>query len=531
MVFQLLIYLFAHSLYAPSAEPTERWLVELTTSETECLDQWWTSQGLDQRSCLKKKLPVGNWMVIELPRRYTDAMKKLPCIVTAHPDLPIQWRDTEPNDPAFINQADMQLIGMPEAWDIARGGVTAQGDTIVAAIIDNGFQITHADLMDNIWRNKGEIPGDEIDNDDNGYIDDYEGINISTGEDVHPPLSHHGTSVAGIIGARGNNNTGIAGVNWRVKMMIISGVDFESEMIEAYEYVISMRKKYRITNGAQGAFVVVTNLSGGINNALAEDHPLWCEMYDKMGEEGILSVTAAPNSGISVDQEGDMPTTCTSPYMLAVTNVDLTDAIVGNAGFGVTSIDIGAPGHGTITTGGNNGYREFPGTSSAAPHVTGAIALMYSTPCATFLQNVKSDPEGVALRIKNIILSTGKPNNSLEGITLTGKRLQVDAAMHQTVSNCDATPEGGVSILSVYPNPSLINSSEVYFEVKGDTSTASFELYALNGSLIQSFPISSDQFAQGHIDINTDPLPAGIYLLSLQNKKEKATVKLFVIGN
>src|SRR5690606_21919001 len=109
-----------------------------------------------------------------------------------------------------------------------------------------------------------------------------------------------------------------------------------------------MRKAYRHTTGARRAFAVAANLSGGINNAWADDQPLWCRMYDKLGEEGILGICAAPNNPISVDVEGDMPTTCTSPYMIAVTNVGLTDELVGNAGFGAVSIDIGAPGHGTI---------------------------------------------------------------------------------------------------------------------------------------------------------------------------------------
>src|SRR5688572_12616147 len=294
MVYLFFLFTVMMTLNMPDREPSGRWLVELKSNDSGCLDDWWKTQGFDSSREMKRKLPLGNWSVIVMPNRYLSAVKNLSCVVSIQEDRRIEWRDTEPNDPAYINQSDMELIGMPEAWDIARGGVTSKGDTIVVAIIDNGFEPNHIDLRDNIWKNREEIPNDDIDNDLNGYTDDYVGVNIATGDDQHPPGNHHGTSVAGIIGARGNNGTGISGVNWNVKMMLVSGANFESELIEAYEYVLDFRKKYNQTNGAEGAFVVVTNLSGGINNAWADDHPLWCNMYDQLGEEGVLSVTAAP---------------------------------------------------------------------------------------------------------------------------------------------------------------------------------------------------------------------------------------------
>ena len=527
MAYVLLFYTLLLQLITPSREPSGRWLVELSSSDTGCLDQWWMDHEMERWNFEKKKLPVGNWSVIEIPGRFLGSLKNLSCVVTVREDMHIEWRDTEPNDPAFINQADMELIGMPKAWDITRGGVTADGDTIVVAIIDTGFQPEHQDLKENIWKNKGETPNDDIDNDLNGYIDDYVGLNVSTGDDVHLPASHHGTSVAGIVGARGNNEIGIAGVNWNVKLLLVSGADFESELILAYDYVLELRKKYRLTNGTQGAFVVATNLSGGINNAFAEDHPIWCEMYNKLGEEGILSVTAAPNQGISVDEEGDMPTTCTSPFMITVTNVDLTDNILSNAGYGPVSIDLGAPGHGTLTTTGNNQYKEFPGTSAATPHVTGTIALIYSTPCEDFLKNIRTDPHGIALSVKEIILESGQDNNSLEEITYTGKRLQTDAALMRSLHVCEDTVEAGVRILSVQPNPSGSELLTVYFQVTGDTTDAGFDLYTTAGSHIQSFPISAQEFAQGYISLNDKgPLPAGLYFLTLRSKEEKVTVRI-----
>jgi subtilisin family serine protease len=289
-----------------------------------------------------------------------------------------------------------------------------------------------------------------------------------------------------------------------------------------------MRKKYRQTNGADGAFIVATNLSGGVNFAFAQDHPLWCEMYDKLGAEGILSVCAAPNNGISVDVDGDMPTTCSSPYMIAVTNVDLTDELLSNAGYGATSIDIGAPGHGTITIASGNQYKEFPGTSSATPHVTGAVALMYSTPCSSFLGDLQNDPSAMAEKVRNLIFATAKSNNSLKEITVTGKRLQVDAALKATAIDCGPVMTSGVQILYIRPNLVHLEDIQAFFEVKGDTSTAYFELYNATGARVYHYPITDAEFGQKYLTIDASPLAAGVYFLTLRNKKEKSTRKFVV---
>lgn len=526
MAYTLLFLSFFFQFSLDTSEPTIRLMVNVNHAQEACFESWWALEENAGRAFYKKQLSIEDWYVVEIRQSRRKDLESLACVFFVSEDKKIEWR-INPNDPSFISQIDMELIGMPDAWDISKGGVTSLGDTIVVAVIDNGFQPDHVDLVQNIWKNKHEIPNDDIDNDLNDYVDDYLGVNIITDDDVHPPGNHHGTSVSGIIGAKGNNHTGVAGVNWNVKLLLISGANFESQLIESYEYVYQLRRRHRITNGEEGAFIVVTNLSGGINNEFAVDHPLWCNMYDKLGEEGILSVTAAPNMSISVDADGDMPTTCTSDYMIAVTNVDLTDQIVGNAGFGPESIDLAAPGHGTVTTGGNNTYRDFPGTSAAAPHVTGAIALLYSSPCSGLLQNVRTDPAGVALKVKDIILQTGENNNSLQDITVTGKRLNVEAAMAESIATCDTLGEPGVSIISVQPNPTLQGPIKVIFAITGDTTSAFFELNSLDGKLIKSFPISSAEFSQGYIELFArEPLPAGLYLLTLRNQKKKSTVKI-----
>ena len=520
----LSLFLNVFALSNP-AEPNGRWLVELQTQDGGCLTAWWKANGLENTAFLKKKLPIGNWWVVEVPGNLSTSFLEQPCIDSYAPDQKIEWRK-QPNDPAYANQGDMNLIGMPKAWDITTGGVTTSGDTIVVALIDEGYQTDHQDLVQNIWINRQEIQDDGIDNDNNGYIDDRTGYNIQTGDDHHLVKSH-GTSVAGIVGAKGNNGVGVTGVSWNVKILLVSGADFESDVIAAYQYALDMRKLYDQTNGAKGAFVVVTNLSGGINNAFAADHPLWCEMYDKLGEEGILSVAAAPNQSISVDVDGDMPTTCTSPYMIAVTNVDTDDEIVGNAGYGATSIDIGAPGHGTVTTVSGNLYKEFPGTSAAAPHVAGAIALLYSTPCAEFLYDLDSDPSNTARRIRDLIFNTAKNNNSLNEITVTGKRIQVDAALKATVTDCGAPIETMLEITSIRPNPAASNSQiKVYFKISPDIQDAYFEVFSSTGAKLYEIKVDQTIAQLGYIELDGRNLLAAVYMITLRGGDRKVTRKL-----
>lgn len=340
---------------------------------------------------------------------------------------------TTPNDPFFSDQwqyinpggtsggvADKD-IDAELAWDLTTGGLTAQGDTIVVAILDNGIKLSHEDLGDNVWINYAEIPNNGIDDDNNGYIDDYNGWNSNTNDD-NVAGGSHGTPVAGIIGAQGNNNKGIAGVNWDIKMMIIRN-DFnanEANVLIAYGYALTQRKRYNATCGAEGAYVVVTNASWGIDRGKAADHPLWCAFYDTLGTHGILNVGATANSNDNVESAGDMPTTCTSDYMIGVTNINRTGNKVQAAAFGNISIDLGAPGDGTYTLSNNTGdYGSFSGTSAAAPHVAGAVGFLYAAACSDFISWSRLYPDSAAQKMKEFILTGVDLNSSLTNITVS----------------------------------------------------------------------------------------------------------------
>ena len=335
-------------------------------------------------------------------------------------------------------------IDAPEAWDITTGGMTADGDTIVVAIVDDGVNLNHPDLQGNLWKNYAEIPGNGIDDDGNGYIDDVNGWNAESNNGSITG-GGHGTPVAGIVGANGNNGIGVAGVNWDVKLMIIRGSSGnEATVIAAYGYALKMRKLYNQTNGAEGAFVVATNSSFGVDNGNPTNYPLWCAMYDSMGVAGILSAGATANANSNVDVVGDLPTACSSNYLLSVTNVGRNDNKVTQAGYGATTIDMGSFGEATYTLT-QSAYGGFGGTSGATPHVAGTAALMYSVPCPEFIQFAKSDPAAATLQIKEWIMESGDANSSLVGITVSEKRLNAFNAVSEVLNNCGACPlPGGV---------------------------------------------------------------------------------------
>lgn len=353
-----------------------------------------------------------------------------------------------PNDPLFTSQwqyintgvnggvADADL-DMDQAWDITTGGLTVDGDTIVVCIIDDGCNTAHPDLVANLWVNHSEIPDNGLDDDNNGYIDDYRGWNAYNSSD---DLSNnkHGTSVTGIVGAVGNNSLGVAGVNWAVKTMIVEGGSPESTAIAAYGYAYNQRKRYNETNGAEGAFVVATNSSWGVNDGQAEDAPIWCGFYDVMGEVGILSAGATANRSVNVDTDGDLPTTCPSDFLIAVTNLERNDSKRITAGYGVLNIDLGAYGEEAFTVN-RDDYSDFGGTSGATPHVAGVIALAYSTDCQEFMNQVKSNPSVAARAVKDHVMLGVSENNSLQGITVTDGRLNAHTTLLNTISICEQT--------------------------------------------------------------------------------------------
>lgn len=384
------------------------------------------------------------------------------------PEFPNQWQYVNNGQDGGVVGAD---IDMPEAWEYATGGVTADGDTIVACIIDDGIDNDHNDIFPNLFINHAEIPDNGIDDDNNGFVDDYRGWDTGSDSDAVYDGGGHGTPVTGIIGAKGNNGFGVAGVNWDVKLMIVQGgTGVESEVLEAYSYPLAFRRKYNQTDGAEGAFVVSTNASWGIDFGQPENAPLWCAFYDTLGLEGIISCGATINGNQDVDVIGDLPTACSSDYLISVTNMNRTDTKVTGAGYGAETIDLGAFGQQTWTVSSGGGFGGFGGTSGATPHVTGTVALAYSLPCSGLMDLAKSDPGQAALLVRQAIFDGVDPNASLEGITTTGGRLNVNNTLELILGQyCGACP-APFAVQSVVDNGSI----NLSWEVSDTVSTTDF---------------------------------------------------------
>lgn len=376
---------------------------------------------------------------------YSDYLPKTVSFTTPDdPNFQYQWYLDNNGQSGGIPGTD---IGALDAWDITTGGLTPAGDTVVVAVIDGGICPYCNELGPNLWVNTNEIPDDGIDNDENGYFDDYKGWNVNAQNDnILGYSSGHGTSVSGIIGAKGNNGIGISGVMWNTKIMFVAGTSgsqtTEAEILSAYEYVWNARKRYNETNGQKGAYVVAVNCSFGINFNTPYQSPLWCDILDQLGEQGIITIGSSANGPWNVDEAGDIPTTCPSDYLIATTSLDFEDHLSSSASWGPVSVDLGAYGSNiyTLTVGASN-YGIVSGTSFAAPQVSGAIGLLFTAPCHNLISLSKTNPGVAALTAKNMLLSSVRPNASLNGLTTSNGKLHLFDMLQNYQQDCELCPQ------------------------------------------------------------------------------------------
>lgn len=386
---------------------------------------------------LKRQIEVGHAQFDLVLNDRTAAFP--PLSLPDDPQYALQWHFDNIGTAGGTPDADLDA---PEAWDITTGGISPAGDTIVVAVIDRGLDYLHADLSANLWQNNGEIPGDFLDNDGNGYVDDFRGWNVMLQNDqIGGQSASHGTPVCGIIGARGNNTIGVSGTNWKIKILFVaSRTETLSDNLAAFNYVLANRRLYRKTQGSKGAFIVSLNCSWGADNKFPDDAPLWCAAYDSLGAEGIVSVGATANNPVNVDIQGDLPTTCPSPYLISVTSLTKQDLIASNAAWGAENIDLGAYGADIFTIRSGNAYGAFTGTSAAAPQVSGAIGLLYAAPCPTLTALGQVSPKDGAILVKKLVLDNTQPNASLDSVTLTGGRLNLFNLLNSYQSACASCP-------------------------------------------------------------------------------------------
>jgi hypothetical protein len=434
-----------------------------------------------------------------------------------------------PNDPEYKDQWALVTSNINKVWEVTSGGKTKSGKDIVIGIIDNGIDISHEDLKDNIFKNSFENIGDKIDNDQNGYIDDVNGYNVDSRNGTPIPSSH-GTGVAGILGAKADNSIGIAGVNWNVKMLPVHGVNKLDEIISANNYLLRMKRDYITSNGLRGANIVVVNYSGGISNAFGNIEPFksWCDMYELLGTEGILSVGSTINSDIDVALQGDMPSTCVSEYLIVTTNSGKDGQKSREAGYSNKYIDMAAPGEVVNTTDANNSYtKSFSGTSASAPMIAGTIALFYSLPCFGLEDIVNKDRVLASRIIKEAIKDGVRKTSLLKQYTKWGGTLDAYASMQRLSKYCEGvipSPVGPLNILNArYQNGAVT----LEYLTPDNESTYHLLINDISGKTISYIELDLPKFGA---KISTQPvgyLLPGIYFISVISKNGIATTKIF----
>ncbi|WP_420128289.1 S8 family peptidase [Longimicrobium sp.] len=289
---------------------------------------------------------------------------------------------------------------------------------VYVGIIDEGYMYTHTDLAANAGKNPGEVAGNGVDDDGNGYVDDvygwdFDGNNNSVFDGT---LDDHGTHVAGTIGGVGGNGTGVAGVCWSVKLLsgkfLGRNGGTTANAIKAVDYFTDLKTRHGIN-------LVATNNSwggGGFSQALQD-------AIERANAAGILFIAAAGNSAYNCETSSCYPGEYPNANVISVASITSSGAMSSFSNYGSTTVDIGAPGSGVYSTvpassKGSvvSGYASYSGTSMASPHVAGAAALYAAY-----------HPGSSAATIKSAILSSALPTVSLNGKTVTGARLNVAA--------------------------------------------------------------------------------------------------------
>jgi subtilisin family serine protease len=298
--------------------------------------------------------------------------------------------------------------GAATAW---ANGKTCSADVFVA-VIDEGAMFSHADLNGQFWVNPHD-PVDGIDNDGNGYIDDVRGWDF-VGDDnttFDGRGDDHGTHVAGTIGGKGGNGAGVVGMCWSVKLIsakfLGSNGGTTADAVLAVDYVSDLKTLHNLN-------LVATNNSwggGGFSQALQD-------AITRAGAADILFVASAGNSSANSDVSPSYPAAYNNANIISVASIDSNGRLSSFSNYGATTVDLGAPGGNIFSTlpgrAGRSTYGSYSGTSMAAPHVTGAVAMYKSI-----------NPGATAAQIKSAILSSATPTPALAGKTVTGGRLNV----------------------------------------------------------------------------------------------------------
>lgn len=366
--------------------------------------------------------------------RALAAYRASPLVQYAEPNYRVEATRI-PNDPRYPELWGMAKISAPQAWDVTTGS-----SQTVVAVIDTGVDYNHPDLVANVWVNTREVPGNGRDDDGNGFVDDVRGWNFVSNNNNAFDDNGHGTHVGGTIGAVGNNGVGVVGVNWQVKIMPVKFLDrggsgYIDDAVRALNYAVA--------NGA----TISNNSWRWIGNYFSQS------MYDSISaarQRGHVFVAAAGNENCNNDTQMHCqanPASYNLDNIIAVAATDQNDNRASFSSYGRTTVDLGAPGVSILSTLPNNQYGSYSGTSMAAPHVAGVVALVRGL-----------QPGWTYTQVINRVFSTVDPVPSMQGITVTGGRLNAARAVQGLggdpllVTNCTDNGPGSLRAALTFAN-------------------------------------------------------------------------------
>jgi subtilisin family serine protease len=363
--------------------------------------------------------------------------------------------DAVPSDPQYSQLWGMDSIDASDAWNISTGS-----SSVVVAVIDTGVDYTHRDLAANIWTNPGEIAGNGIDDDGNGFVDDVHGYDFVNNDGNPMDDNSHGTHVAGTIAAVAENGTGVAGVNWSSSIMALKFLDADgsgylSDAIRAINYATMMRTKY-------GVNVRVTNNSwGGDEYSAALDSAIRAS-----GAADILFVAAAGNDATNNDSIPQYPANCAASNVISVAAVDQSDRLASFSCYGATTVDIAAPGVSIYSTIPGNRYAIYSGTSMATPFVSGVAALAWAV-----------DPNATVAEVRSAILSGADHVAALSGKVASGGVLNAYATLTLLDSGASQQDDHGGSAATA-TTVAVSSATAGTLEANGDTDWFAFQAVA-----------------------------------------------------
>ncbi len=389
-----------------------------------------------------------------------------------------------PSDPRYPEQYGLHNTGQTGGIPGADIGAEAAwerftGDPeLMVGVLDTGAQLDHPDLAANLWTNPGEVPGNGVDDDSNGYVDDVHGYDFYNHDGNPADDNGHGTHTAGTIAAVGDNGVGVTGVVWRARIVVLkflnsSGSGPTSGAVEALEY--GQRVGLRLTNNSWG---------GGVYSRALED------AIAAVGATGQLFVAAAGNSRANTDVNANYPSALSQDCIISVAATDAADQLASFSNYGAASVDLAAPGDGILSTFPGSAYRQLSGTSMATPQVSGAVALLMGR-----------FPSMEAAEVKSRLMRFADPLTGLAGRCVSGGRLNLDLAS----ADPDLVSPGDIGDLRAEAAGS--NSMDLAWTATGDDGmTGTAWRYELRVALQ---PITPANFAQATLFASPRPQPAG----------------------